>query len=56
MHIDGGKRVKHVLTQVPSEVSSEDIVSFVASIENGSAKEYQLDEQVTYEEIKVEEE
>jgi hypothetical protein len=55
--IDGAKRVKYVLAQAPLDVDSEDILAFVASIENGSAKEYKIDEQVNYEEtVAVEEE
>lgn len=54
--IDGGKRVKFVLAKAPLEISSEDIVNFVESVENGKAREYKIDEQVTYEEAATEEE
>jgi hypothetical protein len=50
--IDGSKRVKYVLTANPVDIDSDDIVAFVESVENGSAKEYKVDEQVTYEDAK----
>ena len=50
--IDGAKRVKYVLTANPVDLDSTAIVAFVESVENGSAKEYKIDEQVTYEDVK----
>jgi hypothetical protein len=36
--IDGSKRVKYVLTANPVGIESDDIIAFVESVENGSAK------------------
>jgi hypothetical protein len=54
--IDGGKRVKYVLIATPADLTSEEIVAFVESVENGTAKEYKVDEQVTYTEAAAAEE
>ena len=48
--IDGSKRVKYVLSQAALDIESDDILAFVESVENCSAKEYKVDEQVVYEE------
>jgi hypothetical protein len=40
----------------PVDVDSESIIAFVESIENGTAKEYKIDEQVNYEEVPAVEE
>lgn len=47
--IDGAKRTKYVLTKAPLDITSADIIAFVGSVENGSAKEYKVDEKVEYE-------
>lgn len=49
--IDGAKRTKYVLSKAALDITSADIVSFVESVENGSAKEYKVDEQVVYEDV-----
>jgi len=55
--IDGGKRVKYVLSGKPSDITSDDIVAFVDSITSGKAKEYKIDEEVVYsDDTKVEDE
>jgi hypothetical protein len=54
--IDGSKRVKYVQIASPVDVDSESIIAFVESIENGTAKEYKIDEQVNYEEVPAVEE
>lgn len=54
--IDGAKRVKYVLVANPVDLTSGDILAFVESVENGTAKEYKVDEQVTYTEAAAEEE
>lgn len=47
--IDGGNKKKFLLLGSPSEITSEQIISFVESVEAGTAKEYKIDEQVVYE-------
>jgi hypothetical protein len=55
--IDGGKRVKYVLAGKPSEITADEIVSFVESVTSGKAKEYKIDEEVVYsDDTKVEDE
>jgi len=53
--IDGGKRIKFVLIKNPEDITAKDISNWVESVQNGSEKEYKIDEQVTYEAV-VEEE
>lgn len=48
--IDGAARTKNVLSGNPKEITSEQIVSFLESVESGSAKQYGLDEEVKVEE------
>jgi len=47
--IDGGNKKKFLLMGNPSEITAEQIISFVESVEAGTAKEYKIDEQVVYE-------
>lgn len=54
--IDGAKRTKYVLTKAPLDITSADIIAFVGSVENGSAKEYKVDEKVEYEDVVTTEE
>ena len=55
--IDGGKRVKYVLSAKPSDITADEIVSFVDSVTSGKAKEYKIDEEVVYsDDTKVEDE
>jgi hypothetical protein len=54
--IDGAKRVKYVLIANPVDLTSADIVAFVESVDSGSAKEYKVDEQITYTETAANEE
>lgn len=56
MVIDGAKRVKYALIATPVDLTSADILAFVESVENGQAKEYKVDEQVTYTESVANEE
>ena len=49
--IDGAKRIKYVLSKAALDITSADIVAFVGSVENGSAKEYKVDEKVEYEDV-----
>ncbi len=51
--IDGSKRVKYVLNTNPVDIDSDDIIAFVESVENGSAKYYKIDERVTYEDANL---
>lgn len=46
--IDGGKRVKYVLSGKPADINADEIVSFVESVSAGKAKEYKIDEEVVY--------
>lgn len=44
-----------MLIKNPEDITAKDISNWVESVQNGSEKEYKIDEQVTYEAV-VEEE
>jgi hypothetical protein len=46
--LDGAKRTKFVLLEDASSISSEKIVAFAESVSAGEAKEYKMDEAVSY--------
>jgi len=46
--VDGGKRVKLVLEDNAADITTEQIIAFVEGVENGTGKEYKVDEEITY--------
>ena len=42
--IDGGKRLKYVLSGKSSDIDTDSIVSFLENVTSGKSKEYKIDE------------